>query len=136
MASLGLGLLVVGFTLWSDSPNFHGHAAGHWLMAISVLFVALMFIRLPEAPTAPRRMALLFLATVLVVLPVSLLLEGIGAFASSGDGALDGVIEPLHGLGEAGTLFGTFALPLSLVVVTAVYVLSWMHALMTKSSSP
>ena len=136
VASSAVGLLVIGFSLWSESPNFHGHAAGHWLMAVPVLFFALVFVRLPEARTAPRRMARLFLAIVLVVLPFSLLLEGVGAFASSGDGAFDGAIEPLHGFGEAGTLFATFALPLSLVIVTAVYVLAGMRTLFSTSPSP
>lgn len=135
LAAVALGLLVAIFWQVSASPNFHGHAAGHWVMAVPALFLALVFVRLPEAHTAPRRMARLFLAIVLVVLPLSLLLEGIGAFASSGDGALDGAIEPLHGLGEAGTLFSTFALPLSLVILAVVYVLARIRMLMRKSSS-
>lgn len=79
-----LGLLVAGFWLGSESPNFHEHAAGHWIMAIPVLFVALVIVRLPEARTMPRRMARLFLAIVVLALAASQILEGIGAFASTG----------------------------------------------------
>lgn len=76
-------------------------------------------------------MARLFVAIVLVVLPASQLLEGIGAFASSGNTAL----ESLHGLGEAGTLFSTFARPLSLVIVAVVYVLAGIGMLVRRSST-
>jgi hypothetical protein len=135
LAAGALGILVLGFSLLSESPNFHGHAAAHWVMAIPVLFLALVVVRLPEARTVPRRMARIFVTMVLVVLPLSLLLEGIGAFASSGNGAFDGAIEPLHGVGEAGTLFATFALPLSVLILAVVYVLAGIRMLVRKSSS-
>lgn len=129
LATLALALFVGVFWLVSDSPNFRGHALGHWLIAVPTLFLALMFVRLPEARTAPRRMARLFIAIVLVVLPAAQLLEGIGAFASSWS-----ALEALHGLGEAGTLFSAFALPLSLVVVAVVYLLAGIRMLTRKSS--
>ena len=115
---------MAAFFVGSDSPNFHGHAIVHWAMAIPIVFVSLLAVRLPEARTTPRRMARLFLTIVLLVLAASSLLEGAGAFASSGTGVADVLLEPLHGLGEAGTLFSVFSLPLSLAIVTAVYVVA------------
>ncbi len=129
-----LGLVVVGFWLVSDSASFHGHAAGHWIMAIPVLFVGLLIVRLPEAHTMARRIALLFVAIVVLALAASQLLEGIGAFAS-GTGPVDTVLESMHGLGEAGTLFSIFALPLSLVILAVVYALAAMRALIGRWSS-
>ena len=134
-AAATLGALVVGFSLLSDSPNFHGHAAGHWTMAIPVLFVALVIVRLPEARTTPRRIARLLLAIVVFSLAFSLLLEGIGAFASSGKGPLDTALESMHDLGSAGTLFSIFALPLSFVTLAVVYALVATRALIRRLSS-
>ncbi len=57
VAAAALGVVVLGFWPGSDSPNFHGHAAGHWIMAIPVLFVGLVLARLPEAHTTARRIA-------------------------------------------------------------------------------
>lgn len=81
-----------------------------------------------------RRIALLFVAIVVLALAASQLLEGIGAFAS-GTGPVDTVLESMHGLGEAGTLFSIFALPLSLVILAVVYALAAMRALIGRWSS-
>lgn len=105
------------------------------MFAVPTLFLALVYVRMPEARTAPRRMGRLFVAIVLVVLPVAQLLEGIGAFASSGNGALDAAIEPLHKVGEAGTLFSVFTLPLSLAIVAVVYVVAGIRILVRRSST-
>ncbi len=134
-AAAALGLFVIGFGLVSDSRNFHGHAAGHWIMAIPVLFAALAFVRLPEARTAPRRIARLFVALLLIVLTAAQLLEGIGAFAS-GEGFVDKILESMHQLGEAATLFSMLALPLSFVLLTVVYALAATRSLVGRLSSP
>lgn len=44
-------------------------------------------------------------------------------------GSVGGVLESMHGLGEAGTLFSIFALSLSFVIVVVAYALAAMRAL-------
>ncbi|HEV3472833.1 MAG TPA: hypothetical protein VG408_06455 [Actinomycetota bacterium] len=129
LAAAALGLFVIVFGLASDSPNFHGHAAGHWTMAIPVVFVALVVSRLPEARTTPRRITRLFLAIVLLALAAALLLEGIGAFGSTAKGPLESLLETLHRIGEAMTLFSIFALPLAGVFLAVTYGLAAMRVL-------
>lgn len=103
-------------------------------MAIPALFVGLIVVRLPEARTTPRRIARLFVAVLLLTLATSQLFEGVGAFGS-GKGTADKVLELMHGLGEGGTLFSIFALPLSFVIVAVVYTGAAVGALIARSSS-
>ena len=100
-------------------------------MAIPVLFVALVAHRLPEPRTAPRRVTRLFLTVVLIALALSQIVEGIGAFASSAR-SIEGLLESMHRMGEAGTLFSIFALPLSVLFLTLVYAMAAIHTLVRR----
>ena len=127
VAAGALGLFVAIFWLVSDSPNFHGHALVHWAMAIPVVFGALVIVRLPEAHTRPRRIARLFVAVLVITLAAAQLLEGIGAFASAR--GIGKTLEPIHVLGEGGTLLSIFTLPVALAFVVVVYALAGANAL-------
>ena len=127
VAAGALGLFVGIFWLASDSPDFHGHALFHWAVAIPVVLGALAIVRLPEARTRPRRIARLFVAVLVIVLAASQLLEGIGAFASAR--GLGKTLEPIHVVGEGGTLLSVFTLPLALAFAVVVYALAGVNAL-------
>lgn len=128
LTAISLASLVGALWLVTDSPTFRGHAAGHWAMAVPVVFVALAIFRLPNARTRPRRIAFLFVAVLLATLAVAQLLEGIGAF-SSGIAPVNRVLESTHVLGEGGTLLAIFTLPLALLAFTVVYLSAGIRAL-------
>ena len=122
-------LLIAAFAVLSNSENFDGHAIAHWGIAVPTLFLSLVTTRLPDARTAPRRIARLFPIVALMGLAVSQILEGVGAFASSFAGGLEESLELAHGLGEGGTLLAIFVLPLGVIVLVLVYVAAAIRSL-------
>ncbi len=101
-------------------------------MALPLLFAGLVLVRLPEPHTVPRRVARLFVVVLMLALAVSQILEGVDAFGSE-KGAVGKMVEALHRLGEAGTLFSILTLPLSFVIVGLVYTFAAVRALMRRS---
>ena len=89
-------------------------------MAAPVVFAAVAMFRLPHAGTRPRRIALLSVAVLVTTLAAAQVLEGIGAFGS-GVGIVNKLLETSHVLGEAGTLFSVFALPLAIAILVILY---------------
>jgi hypothetical protein len=135
VAAVAVTLVVLGFGLGTDSANFHGHAAGHWIMAIPAVFVALVLARLPEARTTPRRIVRLFFTLVVASFALSLLMEGAGAFAYAGKGTENALLAWMHDAGGAITLFAIFSAPLALILLGFVYSLAAIRWTIVRLSS-